>query len=266
MIFEGCGSVTCCGEGLVVALHGVCNPNAARCHLAWCTQSPVLVARCLWPPRMTYMANCPCGKGLIVVLSQLPSLARVLLLPSLTRGSLWPSLMNATSFGILAILALGNVQVVFGVLNVLALKNIHAVQHSHCARFRQCTFHLWHTQCTCLWKCTWPWQCTHRLWCARTSSLAYLLYLTSAYLRHWSLHCAVRSPLHLANNNMIFWLLRGSHTCPSLEFVVLLSLFLAIQSQNDCRVVNIVVVASQSISLLAFHAFTIINVVNPYQS
>ncbi len=62
-IAEGCGPVTYCGEGLVVALHGICNPNAA-CHcLAQHTQSPILVVRCLLLPCMTYEANCPCGKG-----------------------------------------------------------------------------------------------------------------------------------------------------------------------------------------------------------
>jgi hypothetical protein len=33
-IVKGGGPVTYCGEGLVVALHGVRDPNAAYCHLA----------------------------------------------------------------------------------------------------------------------------------------------------------------------------------------------------------------------------------------
>jgi hypothetical protein len=39
---------------------------------------------------------------------------------------LWPSSTDATSFGILAILALSDVQDIFGVLDVLAFGNIHA--------------------------------------------------------------------------------------------------------------------------------------------
>ena len=41
-IVEGCGPVTYCGDGLVVALHGMRNPNAAY----QCTRSLVLVGRC----------------------------------------------------------------------------------------------------------------------------------------------------------------------------------------------------------------------------
>ena len=81
----------------------------------------VLVARCSLPSCMTYVVNCPCGKGLIVILSHSPSLARGSLMPSLARGSWWPSLTDAISFGVLAILALGNVNNVFGIFNVLDL-------------------------------------------------------------------------------------------------------------------------------------------------
>ena len=115
----------------------------ARCCLAQRTWSLVLVARCSSLPCMTYTANCPCGKGLIVVLSQLPSLARGLLSSSLVRGLLWPSLTDATPFEVLAIHALGDIHDVFGVLDVLALENIHAVWHTHCDRYRQGTCHLW---------------------------------------------------------------------------------------------------------------------------
>ena len=153
-IVEGCGPVTYCSEGIIVALHGVRDPNAAYRHLAQCIGSLVLVARCSSLSCMTYAANCPCGKGLIVVRSQSPSLARGLSLPSLARGLLWPSSTDATSFGVLAILALGNVHNIFGVLNVLVLKNLHAIWHTHCARFWQRACHLQRTQCTCLWQRT----------------------------------------------------------------------------------------------------------------
>ena len=130
-IIAGCGLVTYCGEGLVVALHGVRNPNAAYCCLAQHTRSLVLVARFLLSSCMTYAVNCPCGKELIVVLSQSPSLARGLLSPSLARGLLWPSSMDATSFGELALLALNNVHAVFGILNVLAFGNVYVVDNVH---------------------------------------------------------------------------------------------------------------------------------------
>ncbi len=154
----------------------------------------------------------------------------------------------------------------FDVLAILALGNVHAVRHTHCACYWQLTCHLWRTQCTCLWKHTWLWQCTRRPLCACTPSLVYSLYSTLAYLCCWSSHCAVRSPSHLVNNNMNFWLLRGSlFDLPSHSFVVVIAPH-DMTIRNDCRIVNVVIKASQSISLLASRAFTIIDAVNPHWS
>jgi hypothetical protein len=73
MIVKGHGPVNYCGEGLSVALHGLCGPNAAY--------------------QMTYSANCPCGEGLIVAFFDKCGL-----------------------LGVLAILTLGNVHAIFGIL------------------------------------------------------------------------------------------------------------------------------------------------------
>ncbi len=168
----------------------------------------VLVARCSSSSCMTYAVNCPCGKGLIVVLSQLPSLARGSSRPSLVRGLLWPSSTDGISFGVL--------------LSYLPLATY-------------------------------------------TTSLVYSMYSTLAYLRHWSLHCAVQSLLHLASNNMKFWLLHGSlFDLPLHSSAVVIDPY-NMTIRNDCRVVNIVVKLSQSIELLASCAFAIIDVVNPHQ-
>jgi hypothetical protein len=78
---------------------------------------------------MTYAANCPCGKGLIVVPSQSPSLARGSSSPSLARGLLWPSSMDASSLA-----------------------------------YSPSTYTTsWCTRCTCLWRHTCLWRCTCRL-------------------------------------------------------------------------------------------------------
>ncbi len=92
----------------------------------------------------------------------------------------------------------------FDILAILALGDVHIMRHTHCARYRQRTCHLWYTQCTCLWQHTWLWRCTHCLQFACTPSLVYSLYSTLACLCCWSSHCKVRSPSHLANNNMNF--------------------------------------------------------------
>ncbi len=154
----------------------------------------------------------------------------------------------------------------FDVLAILTLGDVHAVGHTHCACYWKRTCHLWGTQCTCLWQHTWLWQSTHHPRCACTPSFVYSLYSTLAYLCRWSLHCVIRSPSHLANNNMIFWLLRGSlFDLPLHSFVVVIAPH-NMTIRNDCRIVNVVVEASQSISSLASHAFTIINAVNPRRS
>jgi hypothetical protein len=66
-IVKGCGPVTYYGEELVVALHSVHGPNAAYCRLAGRTWSLALVAKGSLSSCMTYAANRPCGKGLIVI-------------------------------------------------------------------------------------------------------------------------------------------------------------------------------------------------------
>ncbi len=61
-------------------------------------------------------------------------------------------------------------------------------------------------------------------------------------------------------------MLRGSlFDLPSYLFVVVIAPH-DMTIRNDCRVVNVVVEASRSISSLVSHAFRIINAVNPYWS
>jgi hypothetical protein len=111
-IFGGHSPVALCGKGLIVALYGVCGlrPFVARGSLASC---------------MTYAANCPCGKELIVVPSPVAILGKRFVVALFGKGFIVTLLDECGLLGILAVLALGAVHAVFIILAVLALGNIH---------------------------------------------------------------------------------------------------------------------------------------------
>ncbi len=224
-IIEGCHPVARCGKGHVVALHGVCSPNAAYCCLAWHTRSLALVTRGLLSSCMMYAANCPCGKGLIVAPSPVAILGKGFVVPFLARGSLWPSLTDVSSlaYSPYSPSAMYGTTLAYSMYLPLA---------------------------------------TYMPLVMYTPSPAYL---PSAYLRRWSLCGAMWSSLHSANDYMKVWLLHGSCTCPSLAFVVFIIVAIAIRHRNDCCVINFVIMSSWSTLPLALCTFVIVNVVDPNQ-
>jgi hypothetical protein len=72
------------------------------------------------------MANCPCGKGLIVLPSPVAILGKGFVLTFFGKRLVVALLDRCVLLGVLAILALANVHAVFGVLNVLAFGNLQA--------------------------------------------------------------------------------------------------------------------------------------------
>jgi hypothetical protein len=75
---------------------------------------------------MTYVANYPCGEGLIVAPSPVAILGKGFVVAFFGKRLVVALLDGCVLLGVLAILALGNIPNVFGVLNVLALGDIHA--------------------------------------------------------------------------------------------------------------------------------------------
>jgi hypothetical protein len=179
---------------------------------------------------MMYVANCPCGKGLIIIPSQLPSLARGLLLPSLVKGLLWPSSTDASSL-------------VFLLYSPLA---------------------------------------------TYTLSSAYLLYLPLAtYTPSWTYLAVIFGVLAVPDLSVFVLLFvawsdiavvascKQQHIifdcCVGVALVLpshLSGIVIAPcnMTRNDCHIVDVVVVSLRSMSLLALHAFAIVDVVDPHQS
>jgi hypothetical protein len=80
---------------------------------------------------MTYAANCPCGKGLIVIPSPVTILGKGFVVAFFGERLIVALLNGCVLLGVLAILALGNAHAVFGVLNLLAFGNVHASGNVH---------------------------------------------------------------------------------------------------------------------------------------
>jgi hypothetical protein len=73
-----------------------------------------------------YMANCSCGKGLIVIRSPVAILGKQFVVVLFGKGFIVALLDKCSLLGILAVLALSAVHAFFGKLAVLALDNVHA--------------------------------------------------------------------------------------------------------------------------------------------
>ena len=75
---------------------------------------------------MTYVANCPCGEGLVVVPSPIAILGKGFVGAFFGERLIVALLDRCVLLGVLAVLILGAVHAIFGVLAVLALGNVHA--------------------------------------------------------------------------------------------------------------------------------------------
>jgi hypothetical protein len=73
-----------------------------------------------------YVANCPCGEGLIVIPSPIAILGKGFVVAFFGKRLIVALLDRCVLLGVLAILTLGDVHAIFGVLNVLAFGDIHA--------------------------------------------------------------------------------------------------------------------------------------------
>jgi hypothetical protein len=71
-------------------------------------------------------ANCPCGKGLVVIPSPAVILGKGFVVAFFGNRLVVALLNRCVLLGVLAIFALGDIQAIFGVLNVLAFGNLHA--------------------------------------------------------------------------------------------------------------------------------------------
>jgi hypothetical protein len=87
-------------------------------------QLPIVVRGSLLPCT-EYMANCPCGKRLIVALHNVHGQCPC------GKGLVVTLLDKCGQIGVLAILAFGNVHTVFGILTVLAFGDVHAFGNLH---------------------------------------------------------------------------------------------------------------------------------------
>ncbi len=228
-IIEGHGPVTYCGEGLGVALHNVRSLNAAYCCLAQHTWSLALVARGLSSSCMMYTANCPCGKGLIVIPSPVAILGKGFIVAFFGRRLIVALLNRCVLLGILAVLTLGAVNAVFGVLTVLNLATY-----------------------------TPSWTYLHvvlRILTVPNLSIFALLFFA------WHGMFVVAS---CKQQHIIFDCCMGVALDHPLHSSVIVSAHCNGTIKNEWCVLVIVAVASQTILLLALHAFAIIDVVDPH--
>jgi hypothetical protein len=76
---------------------------------------------------MTYTANCPCGKGVIVIPIPVAIFGKGCVLTLFGERFVVTLLEGCILLVVLTILTLGNVHAVFGILNVLAFGDVHAV-------------------------------------------------------------------------------------------------------------------------------------------
>ncbi len=186
----------------------------------------------LWLGAHCYLAGCtwpisPCGEGLIVIPSPVAILGKWFVTTFVGKRLNVAIFDGWVLLGVLSILALGNVHAILGALLPLAMYMPLATY---------------------------------------TPSLAYLPYPTLAYSRCWSLHGATWLLTHPTNGNMNILLLHGSCYILPLHLLLYCYLFPCNPSiKNDCCVIDIVVVALQSILLLVICAFAIIDVVHPHQ-
>jgi hypothetical protein len=72
------------------------------------------------------VANCPCGKGLIVVPSPVAILGKWFVVALFGKGFIVALLNECGPLGILDVLTLGAVHAIIGILALLDIGNIHA--------------------------------------------------------------------------------------------------------------------------------------------
>ncbi len=99
-----------------------------------------------------------------------------------------------------------------------------------------------------------------------TPSSAYLPCLTLAYLCRGSFCCGIWSSLLPANDNMKVWLLRRSLSILPLHSSDIVIAPCDMTIQDDCCVIDVVSWHHNQLLLLALHAFTIVDVVDPHWS
>ncbi len=77
-------------------------------------------------PCTTYPANCPCGKGLIIVSSPATILGKAFVVAFFGKRLIRALLDGCVLLGVLTIIIFSNIQAIFGELNVLAFGNVHS--------------------------------------------------------------------------------------------------------------------------------------------